>query len=184
MRSASRSAAMRSEVVASSREMERRAVVEQDRILDHALGEHALGQAGHEHQVEVEAARVVDGGHVHLARAHAGRTLDQIAEPRGQHVAHLAQPHRPDRRHRLQLGQHLEHAVRVAQGAHRDLRQALEPLAPGGLDRQAGQQREQRQGEGAQRGQVAQVALDAPGGRVIRILEGGAARGQLPGQAG
>ena len=78
--------------------------VGQNRILGELFRKDALGQAGDDHDVEIETAKVVCGGDHHRAVAPPGRGRFEPAEPLGEHLAHFIKADRPHRRHRLELG--------------------------------------------------------------------------------
>jgi hypothetical protein len=139
--------------------------IQQDGLLLELLREELLGQARHEHHVEGEPPR------------------PQLEQTLGDHQLHLVETHRTDRRHGRELRQHREHPGRSPQGARRQRRQAVEPLAPHGAGRQRRQVLEQRQGVVAQRVERRQVALDARGRGIVRVLERLEVQGQLGRQA-
>ena len=156
--------------------------VEQQRVLPLLVRKDALGQAGDEDHVEDAAAHLLGPADEHLPEAPGGRVVPQLGQPLGQHVPDLAERHRPDLRHRPQLGQHGQHPLGMDQHPGR---QRLQRLQPGGPRRLVGQRRQvldHGQGEMHQVAQIAAIAVERAQPRGLRILAGAflAAQRQLP----
>ena len=161
-------------------------LVEQQRVLAVLLRKDPLGQARYEHHVEQPAAGMLRAAHEHPAVALRGGGGRQLRQPLGQHVAHLGKRYRTDPRHRPQLAQHRQHAVRLPQ-RHRDqCLQGVQPVAPRRFIRERGQALDHRQREPLQMAEVTEIALDGLEARGLRIVSraGGAAQLQLLRQAG
>ncbi len=132
--------------------------VEQHRILAQPLRKHALGEAGHEDDAERAAAHLVRAADEHAAVAPRRRVPVERQQPLLQHRARLLERHRPDRRHRSQVGEHRQHAGRPAEHAGRQRGHPIQPLAPARLVGPVGQRVDDWQRERTQVAQVAQVA--------------------------
>ena len=110
--SSSRSALPRSSWPTSAGIERAPALVEQQRILARPLRDDALGQAGHEHDAERAAARLMRRADEHAAVAARRRLPVERDQAVVQHVARLLERDRTDLGHRPQLGERLQHARR------------------------------------------------------------------------
>jgi hypothetical protein len=113
--------------------------VEEDRVLARLLRKDALGQPRHEHDVEPAAARLLYAADEDAAVARGRRLLVEERQPLEEHVAHLVERHRPDRRQWAQLGEHGEHAPGTPQDQRRQPLQRGQPLAPRRARRKRGE---------------------------------------------
>ncbi len=144
--------------------------VEQQRILAAALREDALGEADDEDDVEGAAAQPLRRGDEDAAEPLPRRLAIELRQPRPQDTAHLGQRHRSDGRHRPQIGEQLEDAHRMPEGARRQRRQPCQPVAPRRLRRQRGELVDEREREAPQVVQGGELAPHGLAGAASRLL--------------
>ncbi len=144
--------------------------IEEQRILAQLLREEPLGKAGHEHDLERAPAGLMRAADEDTSIAVGRRLLVERAQPFGEDVARLLEPDRADGSHRAQLAEHAQHARRPAQHPRRQLAEALEPLAPGGVCRPGGERLDDGQREVRQVCQVLAIALEADEPRRLGIF--------------
>ena len=137
-------------------------IVEQQRILAGPLRDDALGEARHEDDAKRAAARLMRRPDEDASVAARRRLPVERDEPIVQHVARFLERHRPDRRHRPQMGEHLQHARRPPQRRRGERAEAIDPLTPRRTLRPLGERVDDRQREPPQVRQVRQIALVAP----------------------
>ncbi len=145
-------------------------LVEEERILAQLLREEALGQPGHEHDLERAAARLVRAADEHAPVAVGRRLLVERAQAFGQHVARFLERDRTDGAHRAQLAEHAQHPRGSAQHARGQIAEPLEPLAPGRLRGPGRERLDDREREVREVGQILTVALEACQLRRFRVL--------------
>ena len=136
--------------------------VEQERVLDDLPREEVLGEPGHEHDVERQPARGARGADEHRAVAPPRRRIGDVAQARREHELHLVELDRPDRRHRLELGERRQHRRGLAQRGAGERAEAVEPLAPGRPLRQRRQARRSAAARTRAGGRARAGRVDAP----------------------
>ncbi len=141
--------------------------IEQHRIFVRALREHPLREARHEHDAERAAPRLVRAPDEDAAVTALRRIDIEHLQAIRDDVARLVERHGTDLRHRPQLREDLQHALRPAQHHRRDRGEAVQPLPPRARRRPRRQAIDDRQRERPEMAEVAQVPLDARGlGRI------------------
>ena len=134
--------------------------IEQHGILARLLRKDSLGQARHEHDVEIAASRLRGRRNEHAPVAPIRRTILEHGQPLDQHLPNFIEIDGTNLRERPEVGKHLEHPIGSTEDLRRKGFEMRQPLPPRRGVRPEGHGVDDRKGKASQPRQGFDVSLD------------------------